>query len=58
MNLSCLADERRVSGNRGAHGDGPEGQLIPGQQVAGEAGEQREQKSATPITQLNSRGGL
>ena len=32
-----LADQRSVSGDGGADGDGPEGQLVPGQQVAGEA---------------------
>ena len=42
--LDLLADQRRVAGDRGADRDRPEGQLVPGQQVAGEAQEQRQQK--------------
>ena len=39
-----FADYGCVAGDRGAHGDRPESQLIPGQQIAGEAQEQRHQQ--------------
>ena len=57
--LHLLADQGSVSRDRTAHGDGPEGQLIPGQQVAGEArGISVTNRRITPSTQLNSRGFL
>ena len=52
------ADDGRIAADVGAYRDGPEGQLIPGQQIAGERKTQRQQQKNTPITQLNWRGFL
>src|SRR3984893_7705215 len=38
------AGDRRVLGHVGADGDGPDGELVPGQQVTGKAQQQRDQQ--------------
>ena len=42
--LDLFAYERRIPGDGCPHRDGPESQLVPGQQIAGEAQKQRDQQ--------------
>ncbi len=56
--LDLTSHERRVLHHLGADRDGPDGELVPWEQVSGECEEQGEKEKDDATTQLNSRGGL